>query len=317
VAITFQAADGIRAIDTVMCGRERVTSAYLVEAAEPALVETGPSTSRDAVIEGLRDLGVGPTDLAHIVVTHIHLDHAGGAGVLAPHFPRAKVWVHERGAPHLAEPSKLLTSAARVYGSEHRLLELFGPVEPLPADRMRSLSDGDRVPLGDRHIEALYTPGHASHHVALADSRTGSVFVGDALGVFLPDVRILRPAIPPPEFDLEQAVASVERIAAREPPLILFSHFGPAKEVPHLCQLAIHRMRKWIAAVEEALQQTEELAEIVRILRARTQSETSPADGERHEALEDRYELASSYEMNAMGLARYIRKRAEARSGGS
>jgi glyoxylase-like metal-dependent hydrolase (beta-lactamase superfamily II) len=317
MAITFPAADGIRAIDTVMCGRERVTSAYLVEATEPALVETGPSTSRDAVIEGLRDLGVGPTDLAHVVVTHIHLDHAGGAGVLAPHFPRATVWVHERGAPHLAEPSKLLASAARVYGTEDRLRELFGPVEPLPADRMRSLSDGDRVPLGDRHIEVLYTPGHASHHVALFDSRTGGVFVGDALGVFLPDVRILRPAMPPPEFDLEQAVASVERIAARQPPLILFSHFGPAKEVPHLCQLAIHRMRKWTAAVEEALQQTEELAEIVRILRARTLSEVSPAGGEQHEALEDRYELASSYEMNAMGIARYIRKRAEARSGGS
>jgi glyoxylase-like metal-dependent hydrolase (beta-lactamase superfamily II) len=317
VAITFQAADGIQAIDTVMCGRERVTSAYLVEAAEPALVETGPSTSRDAVIEGLRALGVGPADLAHIVVTHIHLDHAGGAGVLAPRFPRATVWVHERGAPHLAEPSKLLSSAARVYGSEERLRELFGPVEPVPAARMRSLSDGDRVPLGDRYIEAIYTPGHASHHVALADSHTGGIFVGDALGVFLPDVRILRPAMPPPEFDLEQAVASVERIAARQPPVILFSHFGPAKEVPHLCQLAIHRMRKWTAAVEEALLQTEELAEIVRILRARTISEISPADEERHGALEDRYELASSYEMNAMGLTRYVRKRAEARASGS
>jgi hypothetical protein len=143
------------------------------------------------------------------------------------------------------------------------------------------------------------------------------VFVGDALGVFLPDVRILRPAMPPPEFDLEQAVASVERIAAREPPLILFSHFGPAKEVPHLCQLAIHRMRKWTAAVEDALQQTEELADVVRILRARTLSEINPADGERHEALEDRYELASSYQMNAMGIARYLRKRADARSGGA
>jgi glyoxylase-like metal-dependent hydrolase (beta-lactamase superfamily II) len=294
-----------------------VTSAYLVEAAEPALVETGPTTSRDTVIEGLRDLGVGPTDLAHIVVTHIHLDHAGGAGTLAAHFPRATVWVHERGVPHLAEPSKLLASAARVYGSEGRLRELFGPVEPVQAERMRSLSDGDRVRLGNRHIEVLYTPGHASHHVALFDSRTGSAFVGDALGIFLPDVRILRPAMPLPEFDLEQAVTSVERIAAREPPLVLFSHFGPAKEVPHLCQLVIHRMRKWTAAVEEGLQQTEEMAEIVRILRARTLSEINPADGEGHEALEDRYELASGYEMNAMGIARYIGKRAEARSGGS
>jgi glyoxylase-like metal-dependent hydrolase (beta-lactamase superfamily II) len=317
MAITFEAADGITGIDTLMCGLEQVTSAYLVEGSEPALVETGPTTSRDAVIEGLRDLGVGPDDLAHIVVTHIHLDHAGGAGALAPHFPRATVWVHERGLPHLAEPSKLVASAARAYGSEERLRELFGPVQPLPTQRMRPMTDRVLVSLGNRRLEAVYTPGHASHHVALFDSRTGAVFVGDALGVFLPGVRILRPAMPPPEFDLEVAVDSVKLIAAREPPLILFSHFGPAKEVPHLCQLAIHRMRKWTDVVETALQETEDHDEIVRILKQQTASEVSPAAGERRDVLEDRYDLAASYEMNAVGLARYLRKRAEARAGGT
>jgi glyoxylase-like metal-dependent hydrolase (beta-lactamase superfamily II) len=312
VTRTFTAADGIQAVDTMMFGREQMTSAYLVEAREPALVETGPTTSVDAVLEGLSELGIGSEDLAHIIVTHIHLDHAGGAGALAPHFPGATVWVHERGAPHLADPTRLMQSATRVYGAD-RLETLFGPVHPVPQERLRALVDGDTVPLGDRSISAIYTPGHASHHVCLEDDRTGGVFVGDALGVFLPDVRILRPATPPPEFDLELAVASVEKVVSREPSVLLFSHFGPATEMSHLCSLAVRRMQKWAGIVEDALKETEDPAEVLRILKERTATEVNPADGDRAHALQDRYELLSSYEMNAQGLIRYVRKRAEVR----
>ena len=306
---TFEAASGIHAIDTRMCGRQRATSAYLVTAREPALVETGPSTSQQAVREGLRELGVGPNDLAHIVVTHIHLDHAGGAGTLAPHFPDATVWVHERGAPHLADPTRLVQSAIRVYG-ERRLTELFGTVDPVPRERLRALTDGDVVSLGDRALDVLYTPGHAGHHVCLADSATGGIFVGDAVGVFLPDVRILRPATPPPEFDLELAVASIERVRVLGPPLILFSHFGPAVEVDHLTALAIRRLHKWTSIVEQAARLTDDVGEIVSRLRQETSSEVRVATGPRAKDLADRYELLSSYEMNTMGLLRYIRKRA-------
>lgn len=311
VTDTFQAAEGVTAIDTVMCGRERVTSAYLIDAKEPALVETGPSTSVPAVREGLHALGVGPNDLAHIVVTHIHLDHAGGAGTLAPHFPRATVWVHERGAPHLADPDRLVRSAARLYG-EARLQELFGTVEPVPGDRLRSLSDGDRVGLGNRELTALYTPGHAGHHVCFGDSATGAVFVGDAVGVFLPDVRVLRPATPPPEFDLELAIASIRRVGELRPPMILFSHFGPAAEVEHLLALSITRLEKWTAIVRDAMGETAELDEVVARLRERTASELGPVAAENEEVVADRYELLSSYEMNAMGLMRYVSARAAA-----
>lgn len=305
VPSTFEAAAGVQAIDTDMFGRDRMTSAYLVEARELALVETGPTTSVEAVREGLAGLGVGPDDLRHIVVTHIHLDHAGGAGALAPHYPRATVWVHERGAPHLAEPSKLVASAARVYG-EARLNELFGPVHPVPAERLRSLTDGDRVPLGDRELEALYTPGHAGHHVALADSRSGGIFVGDAVGVFLPHVGVLRPATPPPEFDLELATSSVERIAGRRPPLILFSHFGPASEVEDLCRLAIARLREWTAVAAEILRETSDLPKVSRRLRTGTGEDVRSAGARWDQDALDRYELLSSYEMNAMGLIRYL-----------
>jgi glyoxylase-like metal-dependent hydrolase (beta-lactamase superfamily II) len=302
VVETFDAAPGIRAIDTNMFGRSGLTSAYLVEAAQPAIVETGPTTSVDEVGEGLGALGIGPGDLAHIVVTHIHLDHAGGAGALASRYPGATVWVHERGAPHLAEPDRLVASAARIYGSD-RLLELFGPVNPVPADRLRAVDDGARILLGDRELEVSYTPGHAGHHVALVDDRTRAAFVGDAMGVLLPDVRVLRPATPPPEFDLELAVDSVERIRAATPSLILFSHFGPASEVTELCDMAIDRLRRWTGIAEEALRDTGELPEVVRRLRADT--EAIDVGGEdRTDAV--RYDFLSSYEMNAMGLIRYL-----------
>lgn len=308
---TFEAASGVTAIDTRMGGRERVTSAYLLEADEPALVETGPTTSAETVVEGLGSLGVGPDDLAHIVVTHIHLDHAGGAGAVAPHFPGATVWVHERGAPHLVDPARLMASATRIYGEE-RLHELFGPVHPLPAERVRSLTDGDRIDLGGRSLEALYTPGHASHHVCLLDSLSGGVFVGDALGVFLPDVRILRPATPPPEFHLEQSVESINRVLQREPSRLLFSHFGPAEDPGALGTLAIRRLERWTEVVEEAMQESQEVAAVVRRLRAGTAEELGPVREEERDAIADRYELLSSYEMNALGIMRYLRKAREA-----
>jgi glyoxylase-like metal-dependent hydrolase (beta-lactamase superfamily II) len=302
VVETFDAAPGIRAIDTNMFGRHGLTSAYLVEAAQPAIVETGPTTSVDETGRGLAALGIGPGDLAHIVVTHIHLDHAGGAGTLASRYPAATVWVHERGAPHLAEPDRLVASAARIYGQD-RLLELFGTVDPVPADRLRAVDDGARISLGDRELEVIYTPGHAGHHVALVDDRTRAAFVGDAMGVFLPDVRVLRPATPPPEFDLELAVDSVQRILAATPSLVLFSHFGPASEVAELCDLAIDRLRRWTGVVEEALRDTGELAEVVRRLRADTEAVDVGA-GDWTDAV--RYDFLSSYEMNAMGLIRYL-----------
>jgi glyoxylase-like metal-dependent hydrolase (beta-lactamase superfamily II) len=303
MAATFAAAQGVRGIDTNMFGRDRLTSAYLLEAREPALVETGPTTSVDAVREGLGAMGIGPSDLAHIVVTHIHLDHAGGAGALAPHFPTATVWVHDRGAPHLAEPKRLVASAARIYGAE-RLLELFGPVHPVPGDRLRAVSDGDRISLGDRELRVLYTPGHAGHHVALLDSRSRGIFVGDALGVFLPDVGVLRPATPPPEFDLELAVASIERIRDTDPSAILFSHFGPSEDVRELCDRAVDRVRRWTAVVDDALQETDDLGAVVRRLRVATESLDVASELDEDAV---RYEFLSSYEMNAMGLIRYLK----------
>jgi glyoxylase-like metal-dependent hydrolase (beta-lactamase superfamily II) len=311
VSDTFEVAPGIVAIDTRMAGRTQVTSAYLLTGDEPALVETGPSTSAGDVTAGLDALGVGARDLAHIAVTHIHLDHAGGAGTIAARFPRATIWVHERGAAHMADPARLVASAARVYG-EDRLRELFGPVEPVPAGRIRAVGEGDRLPLGTRHLDVLHTPGHASHHVALGDGDTGAVFVGDALGIHLPDARVLRPATPPPDIDVERGVESIERIRRRARSSLLLSHFGPSPDVDALCRLAVERLRAWAGIVREALDETDDVDRVTATLARRTDGEL--ADARARGADLERYEILSSVRMNAMGLIRYWRKRREADS---
>ncbi len=308
--VVFPIADGIRAIDTFMGGRSRYTAAYLLDAAEPTLVETGPGTSIEPVTAALDHLGIEPRALAHIVLTHIHLDHAGGVGQLAQRFPSATVWVHERGAPHLVDPSRLVASTARVWG-EREMRELFGPAQPVDDGRVRSLRDGDLIRMGDRELEVLHTPGHASHHVALIDSRTGAAFTGDALGIHVPDLPVLRPATPPPEFDLDQYVASIERIRAAARSILLFAHFGPLPEVDATCDLAIRRVRDWANIVEIALRDTEDPDELAARLEAAALDdiETGAEATLDLEMLEDRLRLLSSIRMNAQGLARYWQKR--------
>jgi glyoxylase-like metal-dependent hydrolase (beta-lactamase superfamily II) len=316
---TFEAASRLVAVDTKMAGRYRVTSAYLVRASEPAIIETGPTTSADAVTAALDRIGLRAEDLAHIVVTHIHLDHAGGAGTIAQRFPSATVWVHERGARHLADPARLWSSAAQVYGGEARLLEMFGPMEPIEPGRIRSVAEGDRIDLGDRSLDVMYTPGHASHHVSLVDSESGALFTGDALGIHFPDVRVLRPATPPPDIDVELAVDSIERINARAGSALMFSHFGPVREVDELCAIAADRIRAWAGIVRDAMAETDDLDRIAEILAARTAPEFDDAGASAEDR--NRYEVLSSTKTNAAGLVRYWTKRREreasAEGGGS
>jgi glyoxylase-like metal-dependent hydrolase (beta-lactamase superfamily II) len=305
VTLSPEPPPGIRVIDTKMGGRDGLTSGYLVAAQQPALVETGPTTSLEPVAAALEDLGVGPKELAHIVVTHVHLDHAGGVGAYARRFPRATIWVHERGAAHVVDPRKLVASATRVFGQDH-MDRVFGPMDPVPADRVRGVGDGEVIELGDRRLEVMYAPGHAKHHMFVVDGHTGALWSGDGLGLYLPDVGVLRPGTPPPDFDLEQAVASVRTAASRSPPAILFSHFGPVREVEQICDLAIERMRAWASIVREAMRKTEDVGEVARRLRERTASELEAT--EFRGPAEERYDALTTYEVNAAGLIRYFQK---------
>jgi glyoxylase-like metal-dependent hydrolase (beta-lactamase superfamily II) len=313
--ILVEVAPGITAIDTFYGGRERYTAAYLVAAREPLLVETGPTTSRGHVLDGLGRLGIGPADLAHIAVTHIHLDHAGGVGAIAEAYPGATVHVHEAGARHLVDPERLVASATRIYGGA-TMATLFGPVPPVKAERLRALTDGDRIDLGDRVLRVLATPGHAKHQVAIADETTGAVFTGDALGIHPPDLPVLRPATPPPDYDLELALASIERIrtAAHDGP-VLFAHYGPVHEVDRICDLAARRFRAWTERVGEVLDAGGDLDAVVAALE--TEALADRTTGAEVSLDLARLETLSSIRMNALGLVRYWELRRARETGAS
>lgn len=308
--VISQAADGISAVDTAMAGQRELNAVYLIASTEPCLVETGPGADGPVVVDALTHLGLGPDDLAHIVVTHIHMDHAGGAGALMARYPRATLWVHERGAAHAADPTRLIASTARTYG-DARMRALYGETLPCPSERVRAIHDGDRIPLGDRSLEVLHTPGHASHHIALHETTSGAMFTGEAIGSYLPWADCYRPALPPPEVDVETALRSIERMAASRPSTLLTSHFGPVPDPADAFARSAERIRAWSDAVGAHLRGDVTASEddVVRILQDQAARDFE-ADAGRPIDLE-RYDALGSIKMNAQGLARYWRKRWE------
>ena len=238
-------------IDTRMAGYPGITAGYLIRSDRPCLVETGTAPSAPVVRDALTELGIGPADLATVVVTHIHLDHAGGAGDIAALYPAAEVVVHERGARHLADPSRLMSGARQVYG--RALDRLFGSMRPTPAGRIRSVEERGSVDLGGgRRLDSHYSPGHAKHHIGLIDSVSGDLYVGDAAGVYIPDTGDLRPATPPPDFDLGTALGSLRMFATLRPQRLLFSHFGPVPEVDETLQRSAEEIRLWVDETRRA-----------------------------------------------------------------
>jgi glyoxylase-like metal-dependent hydrolase (beta-lactamase superfamily II) len=241
----------VYSIDTLMGGYEGITSSYLIASDKPALIETGSALCAPVVIESLRQLGIEKNDLASVIVTHIHLDHAGGVGDIAKYFPQAEIVVHERGARHLADPTKLVASAYRVFG--RKMDEFFGPLMATESTRIRSLGSRDRIDLGSgRYLESFHNPGHASHHVALIDSLSGDLYTGDAAGVYIPETGDIRPATPPPDFDFDLAMKSLSAMRAVHPQRLLFSHFGPAVNIDQIFDESIAQLNYWVEWVKEA-----------------------------------------------------------------
>ena len=183
--------------------------------------------------------------MATVVVTHIHFDHAGGTGDIAAMYPDAEVVVHVKGARHLADPSRLMAGARAVYGSA--LDRLFGELAPVPADRIVALDDVGSIDLGDgRRLDSHYSPGHAKHHVGLIDSASGDLYVGDAAGVYIPETGDLRPATPPPDFDLSVALSSLQMFSDLGPSRLLFSHYGPVSDVPSTLERSAEELHVWV-----------------------------------------------------------------------
>lgn len=229
-------------VDTEMFGEPAFGGVYCIDAPEPALVESGTSHGVESVLRALRALNVDSASVRHLLLTHIHLDHAGGAGFLLAHLPEARVYVHRRGYPHLADPSRLLASAERALGEA---FASYGTLKPIPEDRMTAWGGGEVLDLGDRELEAVESPGHARHHLCFLDRSTRSLYTGDAAGIYFPDDRRLIPTTPFPEFDLPQAVETMEALAALRAERLLYTHFGPRTDAQAALRKQQEEYERW------------------------------------------------------------------------
>jgi glyoxylase-like metal-dependent hydrolase (beta-lactamase superfamily II) len=216
-------------IDLEHMGRPQSVAACLLETRDgPVLIDPGPASTLPALRAGLAKHGYEIGDLTGLLLTHIHLDHAGGSGTLARENPRLQVYVHELGAPHVADPTRLLRSATQLYGD--RMEALWGEVAPVPAVQVRALSGGESLAVGGRTFEVAYTPGHASHHVSYFEPESGLAFVGDTGGLRTPPLFSVLPVTPPPDFDLEAWLRSLRVIGAWRPSQLMLTHYGASPD---------------------------------------------------------------------------------------
>jgi glyoxylase-like metal-dependent hydrolase (beta-lactamase superfamily II) len=300
---------GILQVDTMTAGVSKVTAGYLIPAARPTLIECGPALSIDSVIAALDELGLEPDDLAYLVVSHIHLDHAGGAGDVARAFGAAKVVVSEIGAPHLVDPQRLNASSRRVYGD---LMDtIYGECTPIDADRMIGVGERAELDLGGgRVLDLLATPGHAKHHISVLDRDSGALFVGDSVGVKTPNTGPLRPATPPPDFDLELAQRTLARYREIAPERVYLAHYGVVDPPQESLQEASDRLAAWAEVAREAVVEHSELDHVADTLAARFAGDIA-VSADDPEA-ERRVSILGGFRSNAMGLLRYWGKRFEA-----
>jgi glyoxylase-like metal-dependent hydrolase (beta-lactamase superfamily II) len=299
-------APGIRFLDLRFQGAPQVVAAAVLEDADRvALIDPGPSSTLDELNEQLALGGLTLADVEAIVLTHIHLDHAGATGTILREHPRIKVYVHERGAPHLINPEKLLNSATRLYGD--RMQKLWGMFEPVPEANIRALKGGETVEAGGHTLQTAYTPGHASHHLAYYDAPSRIAFVGDVAGVSLPPAHVIVPPCPPPDIDVEAWETSVEKILAWQPDAIFLTHFG-LKSNPsiHLAEL-MERLRGWARFVKDlmASEPNEDARRATFTRQAQLEMRRSLSDPEAF-----RYTHAITLSQSYDGLERYWKKKA-------
>ncbi len=295
-------------LDTVTEGTPGVTASYLIEGDSGfALVDVGSGATLEAVLAGIRASGHDPAELRAVILTHIHLDHAGATGALIQRAPGARVLVHPLGAPHLADPSRLLASATLIYGD--RMDDLWGEMLPVPAERITTLADGEMVRFGHRNLRALHTLGHAIHHIAYHDATQDALFAGDVAGVRLEGVDFVRPPTPPPDLDLESWSASIARLRALRLDRLYLPHFGVARSVDaHLSALEA-RLYAWGEIVLAGMRQGKDAPALAADLAAASEPELAAARHASADGTSRGYEVATNYLMSAQGYQRYFRKR--------
>jgi glyoxylase-like metal-dependent hydrolase (beta-lactamase superfamily II) len=300
-------ASGMDYIDLHFLGRPGIiATAVLKGPAGVTLVDPGPTTTLQGLLKALETQGIAASDIRQVLLTHIHLDHAGATGSLIKKNPAIEVFVHERGARHVIDPSKLMASASRLYGAD--MDRLWGEVLPIPASQVRQLTGGERLDAGGRTLDVALTPGHASHHVAFFDRSSGVAFVGDTAGIRRGAGTYIMPPTPPPDIDLEAWRASADRILAWDPDTLFLTHFGPFRGArPHFQEL-FERLDSWSSLVRRLLADPSlDDAERERRFVQEGRHDIRRTVGE-NEA--EQYSRAGRLDYSWQGLARYWRSKA-------
>jgi glyoxylase-like metal-dependent hydrolase (beta-lactamase superfamily II) len=304
-ALVREVAPGISQIDLQFQGLEQVIAAYLLQGnGEAALIEVGPSSTRGALDAGMAAAGVCWDDMARLLVTHIHLDHAGAAGPIMRAHPRPRISVHPIGAPHLANPDKLIASATRIYGDQ--MESLWGDFAPIDPARIDEVEDGVAIDIAGRELIPYFTPGHASHHVAYLDRASGMLFTGDVAGVRIPGMAYVCPPTPPPDLDPEAWAESVRTMQALDVQHLALTHFGVFDDVKeHLAQI-LPNLDDFIGQGRSSLGPDGDTSDLTDALQRLEKSQIGAES-----PLFAQLELATPAYMAALGLKRLLKKRGE------
>ena len=299
-------ASGLDYVDLNFLGRPQIIATGILHGPPGvALVDPGPATTLDNLTTALTRKGIRFEDVRQLLLTHIHLDHAGASGTIVERFPHVEVVVHGRGAPHLADPSKLLVSAGRLYGQD--MDRLWGEVKPVPQDRMRVVEGGETLTVAGREVVVAYTPGHASHHVSYLDTASRVAFVGDTAGIRRGSGSYVMPPTPPPDIDLESWRDSEKKILDWEPDTLFLTHFGPFHGARQHLQAMFQNMSDWSRIVRRLLSDTS-MSDDDRQARF-TDEAYSDLRRQVGETEADDYTRAGGLNYSWSGLARYWRKR--------
>ena len=298
-------APGIGYADLEFQGRPRIIATAVITGVDGVtVVDPGPTSTLPMLKRHLASAGATIADVTSVLLTHIHLDHAGACGVLVRENPRITVYVHEVGAPHMVAPAKLLASAGRLYGEA--MEKLWGEVAPVPASALHVLTGGGRISAGGRAWEVAYTPGHASHHVCYFSAETGIAFVGDTAGVQVIPGGFVLPPTPPPDIDIARWNESLTLIEHWHPQTLFLTHFGPSNEVSaHLAELRDHlQLIEHLADVAMARDEVDAAHEAWFIGEVRRHLARRMSDSDVHS-----YEVAGRFDLNWRGLVRHAAKR--------
>ena len=246
-------------IDLKTAGYENFIAAYVLREDKVAVVETGPTSSIPNLLAGLQEIGIQDEAVNYVMVSHIHIDHAGGAGTLLHNLPNAKLLVHKRGARHMVNPEKLWEHSREVL---REIVDLYGPIQPVPENRVIISEDGTVIDLGEHvKLQVIETLGHASHHQSFYEKEGRTLFLGDAGGIYLKELDAVIPTSPPP-LHLEMKLNSLEKLMKLEPKLLCYTHFGHADNAVSRLQAYVEQLKLWAKMVSESTERGDDLEAI-------------------------------------------------------